>query len=152
MHYLLLFISWERNNEMAPVSTKISIQFKIDKTDEHKKMVKKTKSSHVKRSQKKKVLKPHQEKRVAHFDSFFKITPKYPYLSRIHGEQGESVYEVSFDSEKKIVSQIKVIKSSGYFRLDEAGQKAIEEARLLAKNDEIPETLKAVINFQILED
>lgn len=60
--------------------------------------------------------------------SAIQISPKYPPLSRTLGEEGTVTFALEIDREGK-VTDAEIVESSGYERLDQAAQEAVEAAR-----------------------
>lgn len=59
------------------------------------------------------------------------IQPEYPLFARKHGQEGKVLFRVTFD-ETGGISQLSLIKSSGFTLLDSSAQKALSKARLSA--------------------
>jgi len=57
------------------------------------------------------------------------IQPEYPLFARKHGQEGKVLFRVSFD-ETGGISQLSLIRSSGFTLLDSSAQKALSKARL----------------------
>lgn len=57
------------------------------------------------------------------------IQPEYPLFARKHGQEGRVLFRVSFDPEGGI-TQLALVRSSGFTLLDSSAQKALSKARL----------------------
>lgn len=75
----------------------------------------------------------------------------YPRISRIRGEEGVVTIESIIDADGKLV-EAKVLKSSGFERLDEAALKAIKKAKFNPASENgksVESTLISNLNFKL---
>ncbi len=85
--------------------------------------------------------------------SQYKISPKYSYLSRVNQEEGKTIVQAYIDKSGSLKS-LKMIKSSGYKRLDDEAIRSIKEATFIAaKNNNIPidDKIEITINFNLVD-
>lgn len=79
------------------------------------------------------------------------IQVEYPSLSRKLGEEGETSLELSIN-ERGEVSEVKIVKSSGYERLDESAKKLLERAHFhapLREGKPVPSVKTLKLKFQL---
>jgi protein TonB len=77
--------------------------------------------------------------------------PKYPEVSRRHGEEGVVMLSVAID-ERGRGGEIEVLSSSGYGRLDRAAISALKRARFVPANESgraVSSVKKIAIRFSL---
>lgn len=79
------------------------------------------------------------------------INPKYPRLSRINNEQGNVLLEAVIDNKGRCTN-VKLIKSSGFKRLDEAAIKEVYKAKFMPARiggQEKSSSIELLIKFKL---
>lgn len=74
--------------------------------------------------------------------------PKYPYLSRVHNEQGTGTFKVKINKGNK-VSDVAVITSTGHKRLDEAAIAWLKQAQYQIPNSNLNYELTQEVVFKL---
>ncbi len=74
--------------------------------------------------------------------------PKYPYLSRIHNEQGVGIFKVKIQKGNK-VSDVTIISSTGHERLDEAAMIWLKQAQYQIPDSNLSYELTQEVVFKL---
>lgn len=150
--HLFLFINWDKlNNEVANEinsnisAGKISVLLK-NSVPLYKKVAKS--KSHL--QQVKKIIPPNEEVGSELQKIETEIKPIYPYLSRLHNEQGLCTLEVSVSKSGEVIS-VTIIKSTGHHRLDQEAIRVLKAAHFTASPNKTSDInkLSISIDFQL---
>jgi len=159
------FLVWSSYNSIKPAklsanhsNNSVTISIKAKKSKNKKKRERTIeKASSFQASDEKKIKSPSSESytrgQKTPAQIIGKIDLEYPYLSKVYEESGEVTLEVTID-EKGNVKQVKLLKSSGFNRLDNSAMVQLKKAKFspaLGPRGPIKSSLIQNFNY-ILED